>query len=150
MAHGPQTDSAAFLVQSAGQYALYMGDTGPDSVEGRATTQRLWKRIAPLIREGRLHGIFIETSYPDGRADEQLFSHLTSSWLMRVFRQLAELVSPSSPAAALTGLNVIIVHIKPDLSTGATPAERVRAELTAANDLGLSLRFAAQGVRFDL
>ncbi len=150
LAHGPQTDSGAFLLEAAGHYCLYMGDTGPDSVEGRPTTQRLWERIAPLIRQGLLHGIFIETSYDNSRPDELLFSHLTPAWLLHAFRQLATLVDPTAPATALAGLNVIITHIKPDFAAGPPPAARIQAELTAGNDLGLHFRFAEQGVRFEI
>lgn len=149
LAHGPQTDAGAFLLESDGHYCLYMGDTGPDSVEGRPTTQRVWERIAPLVRQGLLHGIFIETSYANGRPDDLLFSHLTPDWLLHAFRQLATLVDPVSPQGALAGLNVVITHIKPDFSAGRPPAERVQEELAAGNDLGLAFRFAEQGVRFE-
>lgn len=150
LAHGPFTDSTAFLLEANGHYLLYLGDTGPDSVEGRPTTRCLWERIAPLIRADRLHGLFIESSYADGRPDDQLYSHLTPRWVMQGLRELAALVDNSAPRQALAGLNIVITHVKPNFAAGPSQAERVRAELTAQNDLGVTLRFAEQAVRFEL
>ena len=150
LAHGEYTDSTAFLIESSGAYILYMGDTGPDEVEKRTTTEDLWKRIAPLIREQRLHGIFIEASYPDERPDDQLFSHLTPAWLIKAFRKLAVIVNPQNPQSALQGFRVIITHIKPDLSSGITPRETIEKQLNMHNDLGLDFIFAKQGKRYEL
>ncbi len=88
LAHGPNTDSTAFLLESGGYCLLYLGDTGPDEVEKRTTTYDLWKIAAPLIRENRLQAIFIEASYVDERPDEELFSHLTPKWIMKAFHEL--------------------------------------------------------------
>jgi len=150
LAHGPHTDSAAFLIDLDGHSVLYMGDTGPDEVERRTTTEDLWKRIAPIIRNNRMHGIFIETSYPDERPDDQLFSHLTPAWLMTAFRKLAVLVDPQNPSRSLSGLRVIIMHIKPDLSPGTPPRDVIEKQLNAHNDLGLDFIFARQGRKYAL
>lgn len=150
LAHGNDTDSTAFLVEYDGDFVMYMGDTGPDDVEKRTTTGDLWRQVAPIIREGRLRGIFIETSYPDERPDDMLFSHLTPAWLMRAFRKLAELVDVTRPMEALSGFNVVIVHIKPDLAAAGDVTERVKKQLHAHNDLGLNLIFAEQGKPFEL
>jgi 3',5'-cyclic-nucleotide phosphodiesterase len=150
LAHGEHTDSAAFLIESGGAYLLYMGDTGPDEVEKRTSTEDLFKRIAPLIRDNRLQGIFIETSYPDGRPDELLFSHLTPSWVITAFRKLSVMVDAQNPRQALRGLKVIITHIKPDLSARITPREVIEKQLHEQNDLGLELIFAEQGRRYEL
>lgn len=146
LAHGPHTDSTAFLLESAGHYLLYLGDTGPDEVEKRSTTYDLWKVTAPLIRANKLHGIFIEASYVDERPDEELFSHLTPRWIMKAFHQLAELTGPE----ALKDLNVIIMHIKPDFSAKVQPREVIIKQLTRQNNLGLNLIFAQQGKRMPL
>lgn len=145
LAHGPFTDSVAFLLAHAGHTLLYMGDTGPDAVEGRDTTARLWRRIAPLIRDGRLHAIFIECSYANGRPDDTLYSHLTPAWLERIFAALADEVG-----APLTGLNVVITHIKPNFAAGEEQAAIVRRQLAPLRDLGLILHFAEQGVPLEL
>jgi 3',5'-cyclic-nucleotide phosphodiesterase len=171
LAHGIDTDSTAFLIGRGGSFVLYMGDTGPDEIEGRQTTLDLWRRIAPLVSERRLRGIFIESSYPDGRPADQLFSHLTPEWILKSFRKLAALVDADNPPGSqsanqpgsatekstgestlktLSGLKVVITHIKPDLKSGTTPQRRVAAELDAGNDLGLDVVFARQGVRIDL
>jgi 3',5'-cyclic-nucleotide phosphodiesterase len=152
LAHGIDTDSAAFLIGSGGSFVLYMGDTGPDEVEGRPTTLELWRRIAPLVTQRSLRGIFIESSYPNSRPDDQLFSHLTPAWIFDSFKKLAALVDAAGSRLIkpLSGLKVVITHIKPDLTSGLTPAKIVAAQLDAGNDLGLDIVFARQGVRIDL
>ena len=150
LAHGDHIDSTAFLIESEGFYALYMGDTGPDDVEGRTTTQDLWQHIASLVKAKLLRGIFIEASYTDEWPDENLCSHLTPAWIMRAFRQLAALVDAQNPQSALQDLTIIITHIKPDLSSGVQPREIVKKQLNMHNDLGLRFIFAEQGGSFDL
>jgi 3',5'-cyclic-nucleotide phosphodiesterase len=150
LAHGEHTDSAAFLIESDGHYLLYMGDTGPDEIERRTSTEDLWKRIAPLIRDNRMHGIFIEASYTDERPDTQLFSHLTPAWLMTAFRKLSIIVDPQNPAQSLQGLRVIITHIKPDLSALTSPRDIIEKQLHSHNDLGLNFIFARQGRKYEL
>ncbi len=149
LAHGNYTDSTAFLVESKGFYALYMGDTGPDEIEKRTTTQTVWKRIATLIKNQQLKGIFIESSYPDDHPDDKLYSHLTPAWLLHSFHQLAALVDPQHPQDALKDFTVIITHIKPALNAGAEVREIVKSQLVAQNDLKLNFVFAKQGRRFD-
>jgi 3',5'-cyclic-nucleotide phosphodiesterase len=168
LAHGIDADSAAFLIRHGDEYVLYMGDTGPDEVEGRQTTLDLWRRIAPLVSARRLRGIFIESSYANDRPDDQLYSHLTPAWIFRSFKKLAALVDSENQTGSraesrsgsqaesrsaekpLAGLKVVITHIKPDLTGGITPAEVVAGQLKAGNDLGLDIAFARQGVRIDL
>jgi len=105
---------------------------------------------APLIKEKRLQGIFIEASYVDERPDNELFSHLTPKWIMKAFHQLAELTDPDHPKSALTDLNVIIMHIKPDFLKKVQPRDIITKQLNSRNDLGLNLIFAEQGKRREL
>jgi 3',5'-cyclic-nucleotide phosphodiesterase len=150
LAHGAAVDSSAFMLEADGHYVVYMGDTGPDHLEDRPTTRRLWERLAPLVREGRLQAIFIESSYPDDTPDDQLFSHLTPSWVMHAFHQFAETVDPQSPETALAALTVIITHIKPHLDAGEEAHVIVGRQLERRNDLGLRLVFPEQGRPFEL
>ena len=150
LAHGARTDSTAFLVDADGHTVVYMGDTGPDHLEGRPTTLRLWERLVPLIRDDRLRAIYIESSYSDETPEDQLFSHLTPKWIMRAFRQLAGMVAPRRPETALAGLAVVITHIKPRLDLGEETRDVVRRQLREQNDLGLRLVFAEQGEPFEI
>ena len=145
LAHGRRTDSVAFLLEADGEFVLYMGDTGPDEVEGRKNTEDLFRYIAPLVSRGVLHGISIEASYGDGRPDDMLFSHLTPKWVMAAFRRLAGFVDRADPDNALRGLNVLITHIKPDVLSAPPPQERIARQLEDQNDLGLNLIFLEQG-----
>jgi 3',5'-cyclic-nucleotide phosphodiesterase len=150
LAHGARVDSTAFLLEANGRYVVYMGDTGPDHLEDRPTTRLLWERLVPLVRDHRLRAIFIESSYRDETPDDQLFSHLTPRWVIHAFRQLAAMVDPRSPETALTGLSVVITHIKPHLDAGEETRDIVRRQLHERNDLGLHLVFAEQGKPLEL
>ncbi|CAN2050638.1 3',5'-cyclic-nucleotide phosphodiesterase [Candidatus Magnetomoraceae bacterium gMMP-1] len=151
LSHDLSTDSAAFLIESNGFYALYMGDTGPDEVEERQTTETLWKRIAPLIQDHRLKVISMEASYKDERSDELLLGHLTPSWIMKAFHKLADMVNPNQKNKALEGLNVIITHIKPDefFIKGKATREVIEDQLQSHNDLGIRFILPKQGERFE-
>jgi 3',5'-cyclic-nucleotide phosphodiesterase len=150
LAHGAENESAAFLVDAKGQYAVYMGDTGPDHLEHRPTTRLLWERLVPLVREGRLRAIFIESSYSDETPDDELFSHLTPKWIMYAFHQLAEMVDPQSPETALAGLTVVVSHIKPHLGIGEETRDVVERQLRGRNDLHLGFVFPEQAKPFAL
>ena len=69
---------------------------------------------------------------------------------MRALRQLAGMVAPRRPETALTGLAVIITHIKPHLDTSEKARHVVMRQLQEQNDLGLRLVFAEQGDPFEL
>ncbi|WP_342086645.1 3',5'-cyclic-nucleotide phosphodiesterase [Dyadobacter sp. OTU695] len=134
--------STAFLIKSGESYALYFGDTGPDSVEKTDHMQCVWTVVAPLVKSDQLKGVFLEVSYPDAQPDRQLYGHLTPKWFMKEFGVLAELAGKEH----LKNLNVVVTHIKP---TGNNE-ETIRRELNAENALGLRLIFPEQGVKFEL
>ena len=77
LSHGNPYESTAFLVRSGDAYLLYLGDTGPDSVEHSDKLHRLWQAAGPLINDNRLKAIFIEVSFPSEQPDKGLFGHLT-------------------------------------------------------------------------
>jgi 3',5'-cyclic-nucleotide phosphodiesterase len=142
--------STAFLVQLGDDSLLFVGDTGPDAVEGGGRLREIWHRVAPLVREGRLRGILLECSYPDGRADGELYGHLTPSWVIRELSVLAEQVDEKDPERALNGLPVLIMHVKPSLLKGPTPRELIEEQLKAQNRLGVDFVLPEQGQRFEL
>jgi len=148
LSHGG-VPSTAFLVRAGGAAALYVGDTGPDAVEGSGRLKALWTRVAPLARDGSLRGIFLEASYPDGRPDDLLFGHLTPTWLMRELRRLAGLVDAAGPARALRRLTLVVTHIKPALDSGTSTRERIARQVAELNDLGMPVVVARQGQRIE-
>lgn len=141
--------STAFLIQTAGFYVLYCGDTGPDAVDQRDTLRTLWTVIAPLVQAKKLRAIFLEVSYPDERPDHLLFGHLTPRWLMAELGHLAQIVQPEHPHAALHGLTIVVTRIKPVLTHGPSPQERITQQLQARNDLGVRFIVASQGSRLE-
>ncbi len=149
LSHSGDYQSTAFLIQSRGFYTLYFGDTGPDAVEKSTRMQAVWNRVAPFVRSGKLRGLFLEVSYPDGRPDKRLFGHLTPAWLLKELQRLAILVSPTQPEQALRALTVVVTHIKPSLKLGPTPRALIAQQLAVRNDLGVRFVIAKQGQRIE-
>lgn len=138
--------STAYLLESEGEFLLYFGDTGPDEIEKSDQMQRVWKEIGPIIKAGKLRGIFLEISYSDERPDNMLFSHLTPKWFMTEMHALARTVDPAKPSA-LKDLRVVVTHIKPSINPRENHRKTIQSQLEKRNDLGLRLIFAEQGQR---
>lgn len=140
LSHSDQL-STAYILTSARGVLVYCGDTGPDAVEGGQRMLELWKKLAPDVASGRLKGIFLEVSFPDGRSNKSLFGHLTPTWMMREMHRLAELAGP----AKMRGLRVVVSHVKPALGKGPGPRKLIEEQLRAHNDLGIDFVFPEQG-----
>ncbi|MEP6950630.1 MAG: 3',5'-cyclic-nucleotide phosphodiesterase [Ginsengibacter sp.] len=134
--------STAFLINNKDTYILYLGDTGPDEIEKSQNLHILWQAVAPLIKNKKLKGIFIESSFPDEQPDKILFGHLTPHWLMKEMEELANVTGKD----ALLGFNIIITHTKPPQIN----IDKIKVQLKAENTLKLSLVFPEQGKAFDL
>ncbi len=134
LSHGNGYPSTAFLLESKGFYLLYVGDTGADPLEKSQDLNQLWRAIAPLIKARKLTAIFIESSYPNSQPPLKLFGHLTPHWLLVELRELALAVDPQHPQQALSGLKIIVTHIKQGLES-ENNAEVILQELNTANDL---------------
>lgn len=142
LSHSKPYSSTAFLVKHGDEYVLYFGDTGPDEVEQTDHMKRVWIAVAPLVKSGRLKGVFLEVSYPNAQPDRHLYGHLTPKWFMREFEVLGGIAGKEH----LRDLSVVVTHIKPV----GNNEETIRKELGAANNLGLRLIFPEQGVKFEL
>ncbi|MBB2191043.1 3',5'-cyclic-nucleotide phosphodiesterase [Gluconacetobacter azotocaptans] len=144
-------ESTAFLVAANGASVLYLGDTGPDAVEGGHRLDDLWRAVAPEVTAHRLKAIIIEASYDDTRADRMLFGHMTPAWVTRALRDLAR---RTGGPRSLRGLTVLIGHVKYSLAAGPAPQDTIRQELArdAARDGLGDVRFviAEQGLRLTL
>ncbi|MBS1605092.1 MAG: 3',5'-cyclic-nucleotide phosphodiesterase [Bacteroidetes bacterium] len=142
LSHGAPYESTAFMVRSGDSYLLYLGDTGADSLEHSDRLHTLWLVAGPLLRAGKLKGIFIETSFPNEQPDRLLFGHLTPRLLMQEMRALANIAETPS----LDRLNLVITHRKPSGDNEAT----IRRQLETDNPLRARLIFPEQGKRLDL
>lgn len=149
LSHPGCYESTAFLIESSGSYVAYFGDTSPDATEKVKHLESVWKRLAPLVQEGRLKGIFLECSYVD-RKKEQLFGHLDAKYLMEELTHLASFVNASNPKQALKGLKVLVVHIKDPMIKGKSALAETARELEKLNDLGVEFLFPIQGQRIEL
>lgn len=141
LSHVNPYESSAFLVRNEQDYVLYLGDTGADTVEHTNKLSLLWKTIAPLVKSGQLKGIFIEVSFDNSFANKALFGHLNPQLLMQELNQLNTLSSNT-----LKNTTIAITHIKPCGSC----EENIKSQITAANQLGLSIIYPAQAVPLQL
>ncbi|HWK07778.1 MAG TPA: 3',5'-cyclic-nucleotide phosphodiesterase [Puia sp.] len=142
LSHGAPYQSSAFLVRSGEDYLLYLGDTGSDTVEHSNKLHLLWQAVAPMVRNGRLKGIFIEASFTNEQPEKLLFGHLTPKLLGREMAELAGL----SGANGVRGLQVVITHRKPSGDQEA----RIRKELEENPSLSpVKLVFPEQGKRMN-
>jgi cAMP phosphodiesterase len=142
LSHVNPFESAAFLIQNGNDAVLYLGDTGPDSIEKSNDLSDLWKTIAPLIESKQLRGIFIEVSFPNEQPDSSLFGHLTPNHLMKELHKLEDLTGKG----ALKNFKIIITHLKPPTKNMV----KIKEQLQKQNDLGVQLLFPEQGKRFEL
>ncbi|SFM86709.1 3',5'-cyclic-nucleotide phosphodiesterase [Chitinophaga sp. YR627] len=131
LSHSNPYQSTAFLLRSEEAYLLYLGDTGPDSVEHSDKLHLLWQQAAPLLKAKKLKAIFIEVSFANEQADKQLFGHLTPHWLMSELQDLASLAG----AETLKNFPVVITHMKP----GGNREQIIQEQLKAYNPLHIKL-----------
>lgn len=142
LSHVNPFESTAFLIKNAEDYVLYLGDTGPDTVEKSNDLRDLWTAIAPLVKSKQLKGIFIEVSFPNEQPDKFLFGHLTPNYLMQEMHVLEELAGKDT----LKGFKIIITHLKPPTKN----IIKIKEQIKNQNDLGLKIIYPEQGKRFEL
>ncbi|WP_289664338.1 MBL fold metallo-hydrolase [Flavobacterium panacagri] len=142
LSHVNPFESTAFLVKSEDSYVLYLGDTGPDSVEKSDKLKALWTTVAPLVQTKQLKGIFIEVSFPNEQPDKFLFGHLTPTHLMTELHILEDLAGKGS----LKGFKIIVTHLKPPTKSITKLKEQIKNQ----NDLGLKIIYPGQGKKFEL
>lgn len=142
-------NSTAFLLQSQHHYLLYFGDTGADAPQKKSNLQHIWQTIAPLIRQHELKTMMIEVSYSNKQSPKQLYGHLTPALLAQELKVLAELVKPDQPENALSGLTIIITHIKqvPNQSNQTTI---ILQELEQSNHFGAKFMVPHQLEKIDV
>lgn len=145
LSHPRGYPSSAFLIEYKERFLLYFGDTSSDFLEIEKHLQRIWKRIAPLLKEKKLCGVLLECSFSHREANQAVFGHLDTKLMMKEFHHLAKISGVS-----LAGLKVIVTHRKESLRAGPDTKEVIREELTKMNDLGLHFIFPTQGERITL
>ena len=165
----PYPCSAYFVRHDASNREfLFFGDVEPDSVSAEAKNLEIWRAAAPKIPK-TLSAVFIECSWPSGRADDVLYGHLSPEHLAQELTALAlEVVSSRQRArsqgnsngarkkkrrnaeslpslrGALDGLRVYVIHCKDDIQKAYDePIHKVIAgqvrELVEAKGLGAEI-----------
>lgn len=134
----PVPSSAAWLHNELGYSILYLGDTGPDSIEGDGHLKGLWKAVGKDLKKGKLKAILIEVSFTNSQPDNFLFGHLTPKYLAEELQQLAKFSGKKS----LKDFPIVVTHIKPDADNIA----QIKKELEESNDLEVQYIFPQQGV----
>lgn len=134
----PVPSSAAWLHNRLGFSILYLGDTGPDSIEREGHLNNLWKAVGNDLKIGKLKAILIEVSFTNSQPDNMLFGHLTPRFLKEELEQLAKFSGKKS----LKDFPIVVTHIKP----GADNIGQIKKELEELNTLGVKYIFPEQGV----
>lgn len=120
----------------------YFGDTGADKQENSRDLNAIWRVLGEEIKQHRLKGMIIETSFANGTPDSQLFGHLTPALLLGELKNLEQYAGGEG---ALKGLKVIVSHIKPSLTAGVEPRAEIAHQLEQGNTLGVNFIFMQQG-----
>ncbi|NMP26311.1 3',5'-cyclic-nucleotide phosphodiesterase [Rahnella sp. SAP-1] len=141
LSHGGVTSSMLLISRENESFAFF-GDTGADKQEKSRDLNAIWRVLADEIRQRRLKGIIIETSFVDETPDAQLFGHLTPALLLT---ELTQLEQYAGGAGSLKGLKVVISHIKPSLLAGVDPRAEIRRQLEQGDRLGVNFIFMQQG-----
>lgn len=167
----------AYLVRndSKRREFLFFGDVEPDTVSLEPHNLEVWQAAAPKIPD-TLSAIFIECSWPSGRADHLLYGHLSPEHLTDELSALAVEVAKSrerarskgtsngarkkkkrnhdsspSTQGVLAGLRVYIIHCKEDIQHAFDrPIQQVIASqvraLVDAKELGAEIIAVEQGM----
>jgi cAMP phosphodiesterase len=143
LSHPRGYPSTAFLIEYKGQYLLYFGDTSSDFVEEEKHLTRIWKRVAPLVKEKRLRGILLECSFSQKDSEFVEYGHLDPRLMMKEFHELSQIAQER-----LNHLKVMVTHRKESLIKGNDALENIKQELFEKNDLGIDFIFPTQGERY--
>eukprot|EP01103_Thecamoeba_quadrilineata_P014422 TRINITY_DN4305_c0_g1_i1.p1 TRINITY_DN4305_c0_g1~~TRINITY_DN4305_c0_g1_i1.p1 ORF type:complete len:376 (-),score=45.60 TRINITY_DN4305_c0_g1_i1:166-1293(-) len=164
-------DSSALLIQHAGDYLVYIGGIGPDTYQNSTSRLlNLWKKLAPLLDDGKLRAIIIECAYTNEVVDGRLKNYLTPRWLMFEMHVLNEEVKRISKNTNnnhhripwgreedswLRGQTVLVTRVNQRdwlhrLSTGRSSLQMIEEELNDLNTLGISFVYPKQAQRYTL
>ncbi len=139
-----KSPSSMLLVSSNNNVFAYFGDTGPDEIEKSKNLDTVWRKLAEKVKQQQLKGMIIEVSYPNAASDSKLYGHMTPKWLLKELKNLEKYSGEGQP---LTGLPVVISHIKPSLQQGQDVRQTIATELQAGNDMGVNFILMEQGDR---
>ncbi len=145
LSHGGASSSMLLLSRGNESFA-YFGDTGADSLEKSRNLDAVWRVLGDEIKQKRLKGLIIETSFSNTTPRDQLFGHLTPALLLG---ELKNLERHAGGAGSLEGLKIVISHIKPSLMAGVDPRAEIIRQLEQGNDLGVNFVFMQQGDSLD-
>jgi len=137
--------STAFLIENAGYYFLYFGDTGSDISEKSNNLENIWNYITPIIRERKLKAILIECSFSNEIYEDQLFGHLNPKLLSSELQKLEELVNYKQNEDYIKGLKIFITHIKPSIYKNVDNKLLIKNQLLSKNTSGYKFIFLEQG-----
>jgi 3',5'-cyclic-nucleotide phosphodiesterase len=141
LSHVNPYESSAFLIRNNNSYVLYLGDTGPDSIEFSTKLKELWTAVSGPIQRGELKAIFIEVSFDNSTPDKLLFGHLTPRLLMQELRILNEIAG-----GKLNQVQIFITHMKPCVNC----EENIKDQISSENNLGLTIRYPTQGMLINI
>jgi len=137
------------LIESEGNYILYFGDTGADEIEGYKKLEHIFQEITPLIQKNKLHAILTEVSFPNEQDSKYLYGHLKPELLEKELNKLAQLIQPNDKNHALSGVKILITHIKPDYKLKNNSRKTIIKELEEMNKFGAEFIYPHQSEKFE-
>ncbi|EAM7300413.1 3',5'-cyclic-nucleotide phosphodiesterase [Salmonella enterica subsp. enterica serovar Give] len=137
--------SSMILIKHRNESFAFFGDTGSDSVQKTNELHAVWTALASEVKNKRLRGMIIETSFENKHPEKKLFGHLTPRLLLGELRVLEMLCGGKG---SLRGLKIIISHIKPSLNKDHNPVKVIFNELSEENEMGVDFIFPVQGERY--
>ncbi|MCX6990042.1 MAG: 3',5'-cyclic-nucleotide phosphodiesterase [Chlamydiae bacterium] len=149
LSHHGSYECTAFIVGASDSYVVYFGDTSPDALESEKNIEKVWRKIAPLIRKSQLRAIFLECSYSDKTPACELYGHLNPEYMMEELERLAFLVDPSHPETALQNVKIVVTHIKDSHIKGVCPKDLIQEDLKKRNQFNLEFIFPEQGQKLE-
>jgi 3',5'-cyclic-nucleotide phosphodiesterase len=135
-------ESTAFLIEHDNDALLCLGDTGDDDIEKSQQLERLWLAVSERVKSKNLTGIIIESSYTNAQPKQALFGHLTPQLVNKNLTHLAELMGGQYP---LSGMKVLVSHIKYSLNDGEKVKDLINEELNGENHQQVHFIIPQQG-----
>lgn len=137
-----------FSDKTTNQSLIICGDLEPDHVSGEEPLlETAWNYIAAKVPYENLRGIIIECSSSAATNEEELYGHMSPALLIS---QLSKLKKTYNNPHALSGLDVVVTHVKRIISE-KDPRLIILQELREAassEKLDVRISMAVQGCTF--
>lgn len=106
LTHPSGIPSTAFLIETEGEYFIYMGNTSFEKTD-KKQIRLLCNRMAPLIAQKKCHGIYFD-GVGDIDSEGKLFGKKAISSFMNQLKFIEKILREEDPEATLKDLKIIL------------------------------------------